>query len=445
MKIILKGGRIIDPSQNIDKIADLIIEDDQIHSIVNDIDCSDSDEVYHCKDLWVVPGLVDIHARFNEPGHKHRESILTGTQSAASGGYTMIGYSPFTTPPIDNTALINHIIDESASPESGGIYLAPISMASLGGIHQEIVDIESLKEIGVVAISDDGVPIQDPQFFWKVLKSCSEVNMPFLLDPRDTKISANGSMHDGSWAAVLGLKGIPSLSEEIMVARGCLMALHSECQTHIMRISTAGSVQIIRKAKLMGAPISAEVSPHHLIFTDRDINEYNSMFKTMPPLRSEKDRDALIEGLIDGTIDCICSDHTPYTHYEIDVPFEQAPFGSIGFDTAFSSVYTHLTKPNILSPLETISKLSYQPANILGTEGGSFMAGETPFAQITVIDPMKTWTYDVNDSFSKGKNSPFHEREFTSKVLLTFCGQEVYRSKDFDPKRHAINMQSILA
>ncbi len=444
MKIVLKGGRILDASQDLDFIGDLIIEDDQIIDIESDVDCSDCDEVYQCKGYWVMPGLIDIHARFNDPGFTHRETISTGTQAAAAGGYTMVGYSPCTNPVIDKPALINHIIDESASPDSGGIYLAPIAMASIGGLHQEIVDLDALKQLGVVAITDDGYPIQDAQFLSKVLRSCSEWDLPFLLDARDEKIAGSGVMHDGAWSSVLGLKGIPALAEEIMVARAALMALHTECQVHVMHISTAGSVQLIRKAKMMGAPISAEVTPYHLILTEDRIGEFDSNYKMMPPLRSPRDRDALLEGLVDGTIDAITSNHTPYANYEVDVPFEDAPFGGIGFETTLASILTHIYRENHLSELELVRKLSYAPANILNLEGSSFMPGETPFAQVCVVDPDVEWTYDVNRSFSKGRNAPFHGEEFKGKCVLTFSGGEVYRDKHFDPTRHVINMQSIM-
>ena len=427
MKVILKNGRILDPSQNLDMIGSVSIINDQIREIGANIDESDADEIYDCEDAWICPGLVDIHVHLREPGFSHKETILTGTQSAAAGGFTTICCMPNTKPALDNPALIDFILDRSASPESGGIFVAPIGALTKGMAGEQPSDIAALKRAGVVAASDDGFPIQSALIMRRCMEMCQQVDLPVAVHCEDQSLTEGGSMNEGAVSAMLGLNGMPRTAEEIQVARNCMLSLETGCPLHILHISTWGSVEIIQQAKRLGAPVTCEVCPHHFSLTDEDIPPFDTNWKMNPPLRTQVDIDIIIQALADGTIDCISTDHAPHAKYEKDVPFDEAPFGIVGLETAVGVTLTYLTHKGILSPLETIRRLSTRPAEIFRLDAGTLKPGRTPVAQVAVIDPNIEWTFDVNKTFSKGKNTPYHGKSFKGKTLLTFSGNEVYR------------------
>jgi dihydroorotase len=404
------------------------------------VDEEGADEVYNCSGLWIAPGLVDINVHLREPGHERRETIKTGTQAAAAGGFTTICCMPNTNPALDSPSLIDFIFDTAASPEAGGVFVAPVGAMTAGQKGERISDLAALKQAGICAASDEGSPVQDSGVLKRAMEFCLQLDLPLMLHCSDLALENHGDMNDGAMSAMLGLKGIPRSAEEIMIMRACILALNTGCPIHILRISTWGSVEIIRQFKHMGAPITCDATPHHLTLTEDDVDEYKTNFKTLPPLRTTVDLDILIEALNDGTIDCIASDHSPFASHEVTTPFADAQMGVVGLESSVGVVLTRATHQGVLSPLETIRRMSTAPAEILGLEAGTLKPGGTPVAQITVIDPNAEWKFDVNRTFSKGKNSPFEGKELQGKAVLTFVGSEIYRDAMFDSERHASTM-----
>ena len=435
MRTLLKNGRILDPSQELDFVGSLVIEDDQIVEYGESVDMSGIDDVYDCTGYWITPGLVDPHCHLREPGGEHKETIVSGTQAAAAGGFTTVCCMPNTDPPLDNPALIDFLLDRAASPGSGGVFVAPVGALTKGMRGEQLSDLAALKAAGIVAASDEGFPIQDSLVMTKAMEFCVQLDLPVLAHCEDVSLSRGGSMNEGAMSAMLGLKGIPRTAEDIAVMRNCLLSLNTGCELHIMRVSTWSAVEMIRQAKYLGAPVTCEVVPQHFIFTEEDVAEFDSHFKMQPPLRTQVDIDIILQAIADGTIDCIASDHSPHASHEVYAPFEEAPFGMVGLESAVGATLTYLTHQGILSPLETVRKLSTAPAKILRLEAGSLKPGDTPVAQVTVIDPNLAWTFDVANTFSKGKNTAFHGMEFKGKALLTFVGGEIYRDAQFENAR----------
>lgn len=438
MRTLLKNGRILDPSQDLDIVGSLIIEDDQIAEFGPEVDESDIDEVYDCTGMWITPGLVDPHVHLREPGQGHKETIVTGTQAAAAGGYTTICCMPNTDPPLDNPALIDFILDRAASPEAGGVFVAPVGALTKGMRGEEISDLFSMRKAGIVAASDEAFPVQNALVMSRAMEMCVQLDLPIMAHCEDTCLTKGASMNEGAMSAMLGLKGIPRSAEEIAVMRNCLLALHTGCQMHVMRVSTWGAVEMVRQAKFLGAPVTCEICPMHFVFTEDNVGNFDTRFKIQPPLRTQVDIDLLQQALSDGTIDCIASDHSPHASHEVDVPFEEAPFGCAQLESAVGVTLTYLTHKGVLTPLDTIRKLSTKPAQILRLDAGTLKPGETPVAQVCVIDPNCEWTFDKNKTFSKSKNTPFHGMALRGKPMLTFCGSEIYRDALFPDDRYSI-------
>src|SRR5688572_13035691 len=358
MKIVLKNGRIIDPSQDIDMVGSVSIVDVQIAELGKGVETKDADENYDCKGMWFTPGLLHIHVHLREPGFSYTETILTGMQSAAPGGFTIICCMPCTKPAWDNPALIDFIMDRASSPQSGGIFVAPIGALTKGMDGETPCDLASLKRAGVVAASDDAYPIQSSYVMKRCMETCKQVGLPVAVHCEDTTLTERASMNEGEVSSLLGLRGMPRSAEEIQVARNCMLSLETQCPLHILHVSTWGSVEIIRQAKALGAPVTAEVSQHHFSLTEDDIVPFDTNYKMSPPLRTLRDVDALIKALKDGVIDCIASDHAPHASHEKDMPFEQAPFGIVGLETAVPFTLTYLTHKRKLSAMETVRAMS---------------------------------------------------------------------------------------
>lgn len=435
MKVLLKNGRILDPSQELDVVGSVLIEDDQIVAYGPQVKADDADDVYDCSNLWISPGLVDLHVHLREPGHEYKETIATGTQAAAAGGYTNICCMPNTDPPLDNPALIDFILDRSASPEAGGVFVAPVGALTRGMKGEQLADLAALRRAGIVAASDEENPIQNSRVMTKAMEFCVQLDLPIMAHCEDLSLSEGGSINEGPMSAMLGLKGIPRSAEEVAVMRNCLLAMHTDCQLHVMRVSTWGSVEMVRQAKYLGADVTCEVCPAHFSLTEEAVGEFDSNAKMLPPLRTQVDIDFILQALNDGTIDCIASDHSPHASHEVQSVIEEAPFGMVGLESSVGLTLTNLTHKGFLTPLETIRKLSTAPAKILRLGAGTLKPDETPVAQITVIDPNLEWTFDVNKTFSKSKNTPFHGTKLKGKAVLTFCGSEIYRDALFGEGR----------
>ncbi|HXH60414.1 MAG TPA: dihydroorotase [Fimbriimonadaceae bacterium] len=438
MRTILKNGRILDPSSEMDIVGSVAIEAAQVVDVGDDVREADGDEVYDCTGLWISPGLVDMHAHLREPGESHRETIKTGTQAAAAGGYTTVCMMPNTTPALDNPALVDFIFDRAASPEAGGVFVAPVGALTTGNEGRQISDLSALKRAGIVAASDEGAPIQNANVMRRAMEFCLQLDLPIMAHCEDVALTGDGCMNEGAMSAMLGMKGMPRSAEEVAIMRNCLLSLNTGCPVHILRVSTWGAVEMVRQAKYLGAPVTCDVSPHHFSLTEDSVGEFDVNFKTTPPLRTEIDVELVQQALQDGTIDCIASDHSPYAPYEVHTPFDEAPFGMAGLESAVAATLTNLTQRGVLSPLETIRQLSTTPAQILRLEAGTLKPGATPVAQVTVIDPNMEWTFDATHTFSKGKNSPFDGMQMQGKVVLTFCGGEIYRDGSFGSERYLI-------
>lgn len=432
MKTVLKNGRILDPSQDLDIVGSVVIEDDQIVEVGQQVNETDAVETYDCTGCWIAPGLVDIHVHLREPGYAHKETIISGTQSAAAGGFTTIACMPNTNPPLDNPALVDFLMDQSSSPEAGGVFVAPIGAITKGMLGERPSDLAALKRAGIVAASDDAFPLQSAAVMLRCMELCKQLDLPVAVHCEDQSLTEGASMNDGPMSAMLGIKGMPRTAEEIHVARNCLLSLETGCPLHILHVSTWGSVAIIEQAKELGAPVTAEVCPHHFSLVDEQMTPFDTNWKMNPPLRTKVDVDSLISALAAGVIDCIATDHAPHARYEQDSPFDDAPFGIVGLETAVGITLTYLTHKRYLSPLETIRKLSTRPAEVYRLDAGTLKPGRTPVAQVTVIDPDVEWVFDVNKTFSKGKNTPYHGCAFKGKTMLTFSGGEVYRDSLWD-------------
>lgn len=439
MRTLLYNGRILDPSQELDQIGSVLIEDDQVVQVGGKVNRKEVDEEFDCTGMWITPGLVDPHVHLREPGDEHKETIISGTQAAAAGGFTTICCMPNTDPPLDNPALVDFILDRAASPEAGGVFVAPVGALTVGMKGEQIADLAALKRAGIVAASDEEFPVQNSLVMSKAMEFCVQLDLPVMAHCEDLSLSNRGSMHEGAMSAMLGLRGIPRSAEEIMVMRNCLLSLHTGCQLHIMRVSTWGAVEMIRQAKYLGAPVTCEVCPQHFVFTDDEVGEFDTNFKMLPPLRTQVDIDIIVQALGDGTIDCIASDHSPHASHEVETPFEQAPFGTVGLESVVGVVLTHLTHNDLLTPLDTVRKLSTGPARILRLDAGTLKPGETPIAQVTVIDPELEWTFDAQRTFSKGKNTPFNGMPLKGKSMLTFSGSAIYQDAHFDQGRRAVH------
>jgi dihydroorotase len=427
MKTLLKQGRLLDPSQEMDQIGDLLIDDNQIVELGNTVPEDSVDCVVDCSGLWVCPGLIDLHVHLREPGFEYKETISTGTQAAAAGGFTTICCMPNTSPTLDNRAMVEYVLARSASSDGGGIFVAPIGAVTQKMEGRQIAEIAAMKEAGVVAVSDDAFPIQDAEVMLQAMVYCRMLDLPIATHCEELSLTRGGVVHEGAVSAVLGLKGIPRTSEDIQVARNCILSISTGCRLHILHVSTWGAIETIRTAKQLGAPVTVEVTPHHLILTDEAVDGFDPDCKVNPPLRTEKDVKALREALADGTIDCIATDHAPHASHEKDLPFGEAPFGIAGLESAVGLILTHLTHKGVLSPLDTVRAMSTNPAAAFSLAGGTLKPGELPAAQITVIDPDLEWVFDVRKTFSKGHNTPFDGAKLKGKAVMTFWGGEVYR------------------
>ncbi len=427
MKLLLAGGRIIDPSQNLDAQTDLLIENGKITKIGNNIyspgnasrKASPSGEIsiIDLKGMVVAPGLVDMHTHLREPGFEYRETIQTGGIAAAAGGFTSIACMPNTDPVNDTRSVTEYIKRKAASCNLVNVYpIASVSMGSAGVVMTEFRD---LRDAGAVAFSDDGKPVTDSALMRRALEYATSLDMPIISHCEDTCLSAGGAMNEGFVATELGLQGIPSIAEEVIVARDIIIAGYTNTIVHIAHVSTAGAVRLIRDAKERGVRVTAETAPHYFTLTDEATREYDTCAKVNPPLRTIEDVEAIKEGLKDGTLDAIASDHAPHASTDKEVEFEYAASGITGLETSLA-LSLRLVDDKIITLNQLILKMSANPARLLNVPRGNLKIGAD--ADITVIDPDKKWTVDRNSLQSKGKNTPFHGWTLKGKAILTIVG-----------------------
>ncbi len=420
MKTLIKNGRLFDAASKYEGLADIYIEDGIIQDIGRDLkyNCS---EVIDCKGLYVIPGMVDMHCHLREPGFEYKETIETGVHSAAAGGFTSIACMPNTNPVIDNPAIAKFVKDKADA--LGMVNVFPIGCITKGQNGQELAEIGEMKFSGVVAISDDGKPVSSSLIMRRALQYSKMFEVTIISHCEDLLLVDEGVMNEGYVSTLLGLKGIPREAEEVMVAREIILAENNKCSIHIAHVSTKGSVELIRNAKKRNAKVTAETCPHYFSLTDEAVMGYNTSAKVNPPLRTKEDVEAIIEGLKDGTIDVIATDHAPHHIDDKNVEFNLAAFGLVGFETALPLALTYLVHPGHLTYEHLVEKMSYNPSRILGLNRGTLTKGKT--ADITIFNPNEEFVVDINKFKTKGRNSPFNGMKLRGKVYYTIVDGKV--------------------
>ncbi|HEB12654.1 MAG TPA: dihydroorotase [Actinobacteria bacterium] len=421
-KILIQGGLVIDPIAKTEAIRDIKIEK---QLFVEEFSDDKGITIVDATGLIVTPGLVDMHVHLREPGREDEETIRSGARAACAGGFTTIVCMPNTNPCVDNRAVLEYILDRAANVPCGVKVVGSTSVDQAGRC---LSDMGDLADAGAVAFSDDGLPIKDSALMRRALEYSGVFGLPIICHAEDTGLSDGGVMNEGPTAASLGLKGIPAAAEEIMVARDIILAELTGGRLHITHVSTAGSVDLIRSAKKRGVRVSADVTPHHLVLTDENMKGYDTNYKINPPLRGEAEKKALFEGLVDGTIDAIVSDHAPHALHEKEQEIERAPFGTIGLQTTLPVVMTYLAKTKLgLSGL--ISKLTRGPAQILGLEAGTFEIGNQ--ADVAIIDPEAKVKIEPSYFLSKSNNSAFLGLELVGRASnVIFQGKIVLKERE---------------
>ena len=428
MQTLIKGARLLDPG-NIDGKKDIIIKDHLIEAIVdpNDIETKTYTEtrsdtkIIDAKGMIVVPGLIDIHVHLREPGHEYKETIESGLLAAARGGFTAVCSMPNTNPVNDNSQVTKFIINRSKELGLSKVY--PAGSVTQGSRGTTLAEIYDMKQAGIIAVTDDGKPLENSNIMRRALEYCKGLNIPIFVHAEDISLVDGGSMNEGPFATFWGIKGIPNAAESIMVARDIALSEFTGAQVHFCHISTKESVEAIRQAKKRNVNVTCETAPHYFTLTDADVKDYDTNFKMNPPLRSEEDRQAIICGLVDGTIDLIASDHAPHSVVEKDVEFDMAAFGIIGLETSLS-LSLKLVHDGFLTLEELINKMAKNPAKIIGINNDIKQGN---IADLTIIDPDVPYEIDPGSFKSRSKNSPFSWMKVKGLAFLTMVnGKVVY-------------------
>ena len=415
MKTLIKGGRVIDPANKIDKIADVLVEDGRIAAVGENLP-SEGGEVFEAEGTIVSPGLIDMHVHLREPGQEAKEDFGSGSRAAAAGGYTRVATMPNTRPVIDNSALVKAM--QKRAEEDAVVHVEIIGAVTKGQQGEEMAEMGDMVQAGAIAFSDDGHFTRSA----KVLLNCYDYLRTFdkviINHEEETSLVEEGVMNESHRSAMLGMKGRPTVAEDIAVARDVMLAEYADARVHVAHISSGRAVDIVRQAKARGVKVTAEVTPQHLTMTDDLVELFDSSTKINPPLREQKDVDAVLAGLLDGTIDCIVTDHSPHAQEEKDREYMYAPSGFPGLETAVGVLLTDLVHTGKLDIAMMIEKMTAAPARIFGINAGSLAEGMP--ADITVIDPELEWTVDDKKFYTKGSHSPFVGRRLKGKAVMTF-------------------------
>ena len=441
--LLLTGGRVVDPASHFDSLADVLIIDGKISAVGKKISTPKGIEVFDAKGKIVCPGLIDLHVHLREPGQTAKENLATGTAAAARGGFTSVVCMPNTSPTIDNSGTVALIRERAAQEGVVNVFVTGAITKNIAG--EELAQIGSLKKAGIVAITDDGHCVQNNELMRRACEYAKMFDLPVMDHCQDYSLVTDGVMHEGYWSTALGLRGWPSAGEEIIVSRNILLAELTGAKIHCQHLSVAGSVSLLRAAKKRGVPISGEACPHHFVLTDAAVagsekfwaNDgkiladtqtdelpswpaYDTNFKMNPPLRTARDREAILEGLFDGTIEILCSDHAPHCDYEKEVEFDYAPFGITGVETELALALMQLVHTKRISLTDMIAKFTIKPARLLNLQKGTLSIGAD--ADVTVFDPDCEWIFRAEDSASKSRNSPFSGWKLKGKVVATIVG-----------------------
>ena len=429
MTILLKGGRVINPAENRDETADVLIENGKVKKIDRDISESEADRVISAKDCYVMPGFIDMHVHFRDPGYEQKEDIFSGMQAAAHGGYTTVLTMPNTRPAADNPDVIHYVHNKAKAGQC--IHVLQVGAITKRQKGEELADIESLVEAGCPAISEDGKTVMDASLCMDAMAEAARLHIPVLAHCEDRNMVQKGVINEGEKSKEFGLPGIKNTVEDLIIARDIILAKETGAQLHLCHCSTKNSVWMVKSAKEVGVKVSAEVCPHHFTLSTDDMKEPDPNYKMNPPLRTKEDVQALKEGLRDGIMEVISTDHAPHTFDDKNCSMQEAPFGIVGLETAASLTYTELVLGGYLTPMKMAACMSYNPAGIIGIDKGDISEGKP--ADIVIFDPKKTYRIDKNTFASKGKNTPFDGREVTGRVKCTICdGEVVYMDEDED-------------
>jgi dihydroorotase len=423
MNILIKNGRVIDPSQGIDEMRKLFIEDGKIKDYplnTEELERDPNVQVISASGKIVSPGFIDMHVHLREPGFEHKETIRTGCAAAAAGGFTSVVCMPNTNPVNDNASVTEYILLKART--DGVVNVFPVGAITKGQKGETLAEIGEMWEAGCVAISDDGRPVMNSKIMRYAMEYAKAFGIPVISHAEDINLSSGGVMNEGFISSMLGLRGIPNASEEVIVARDITLAELTGAHIHIAHVSTSGAVRLIRDAKRRGVDVTAEATPHHFTLTDKAVLGYDTNVKVNPPVRTKEDMEAIREGLQDGTIDVIATDHAPHTEDEKKVEFDLAPFGISGLETALP-LALKLVEDGVLTLPEMIGKLTFVPAQIIKSTRGTLKIGA--IADVVVFDPNRVITVDREKFRSKGKNTPFHGWKLSGCVLYTIVGGKV--------------------
>ena len=430
MKLLIANGYVVDPGQGINTGGrHLLIEDGRVAGLLERSEEIPRDiEVWDATGLIVSPGFIDLHAHLREPGAEYKETIATGAAAAVAGGWTSICAMPNTDPINDNPAVTRFVIEQAQRAELANVFPIGAVTKSCGG--KELAEMGEMKNAGIVAVSDDGRPVPNAGIMRRAMEYARGFDLTVVDHCQDASLSTGGVMHEGRWSLILGLRGMPAAAEDMDVIRDCVLSKLTGASVHIAHVSTAGSLEAIRRAKEAGLPVTCEVAPHHWTLTDDAVAEYDTNTKMSPPLRSRDHVAALLEGMRDGTIDAIATDHAPHHADEKELEFDQAPFGITGLETAVGLAFD-LVNGGVIDIERLVSLCSTNPARIFGLKDRGTLA-QNAHADITILDPACEWVFDVGSSKSKSRNTPFHGRAMTGAAVATIVGGRlVYLNPDY--------------
>lgn len=423
-RVIITGGRVIDPSTGYDGAADVVIEEGKIAQVGPGLAPAESDaQVWEVPGCIIGPGLVDIHVHLRTPGQEHKEDLVTGTAAAAAGGYTTVCFMPNTQPPLDDPQLLRSILDRAAKEGMVRVYGAAAVTRGLQG--KELAPLAELRAAGAVVFTDDGLPVADSGLMRAALQQARELGVPVAQHTEDPALSAGGVAHPCPASERLGLPPYPPESEAALAARDCVLAAATGSRLHVQHASAAATIRVLAAAKEQGVPVTAEVTPHHLLLNDGILDRWgrDPVTKVNPPIRSEEDRQSLIQALLDGVVDCIATDHAPHHREDKSLPYEEAAFGISGLETGLSAAVAALVIPGLMDWPQLLLRMSTVPARILGLPGGTLTPGSP--ADLVVIDPEAYWLVDPVAFFSRGRNTPLAGRRLPARVVLTLVGGRI--------------------
>ena len=421
MSLLIRNGRVVDPAGSMDAVADVLISGDRVERVGRDLPVAAETTVLDATGKLVCPGFIDIHVHLREPGYEYKETVATGTRAAAAGGFTAVACMANTHPVNDNRSITDYIRAKAAV--EGAVRVYPIGAVTRGLGGEDLAELAELAEAGCVAFSDDGKCVMNAALYRRAMEYTLPFGAPIISHAEDHHLSRGAAMNEGVVSTELGIPGAPAAAEDIMVARDILLAELTGAHVHIAHLSTAGAVRLVRDAKARGVRVTAEVTPHHLLLTEDAVRTFDANAKMNPPLRSKRDTEVLLEALVDGTIDCIATDHAPHAGSEKEGEFDRAAFGIVGLETAVGLMLDRLVRPGALPLATLISRLSRDPARLLGLPGGSLAPGAP--ADVTLLDPGAEWTVDPARFQSKSRNTPFGGWTVTGRPWKTIVGGRI--------------------